>query len=68
MRNHSLERIVTAIIGFFSMTGSWIVSNPNPVFYLMLAVGSILIPLFAAFLVVCLLCWAYGGRDAVRNY
>ncbi len=68
MRYDSLERIVSGIIGFLGMAGAWIISYPNPLIYFLLVIGCIFFPFFSVFMVISFLCWAYGGRDALRSY
>lgn len=50
------------VVRFLGLMGRWIVSYPNGIFYVLLIIGAILVPYFATFLLITMLCWAYGGN------
>ncbi|MFA5102740.1 MAG: hypothetical protein WC525_06260 [Candidatus Thermoplasmatota archaeon] len=58
----SFQRGMHVVVRFLGLMGRWIVSYPNGIFYVLLIIGAILVPYFATFLLVTMLCWAYGGN------
>ena len=68
MRKLNYSKIKDAVVNALSSIGGWIVTKPNPLSYVFLIAGCILMPYFAVFLLICILIWASGVRYAVRYY
>jgi hypothetical protein len=59
-------RLDYALYRFFAKWGEVIISYPNRFFYAVLILASVMFPLFAGFLTLSLLCYAYRRKEVGR--
>jgi len=51
-----------ALVWFMGLTGEWIISHPNGLFYILILLVCIIFPPIAIITVISFLCWAWS-RD-----